>query len=205
MLMTLLNSPSEKLIDRANRLPLLHNIRDIVWVSILLHVRWSQKFKTLQIMPVWNKINTSWITDLLHALSITSCWPLHMGQSLYVNKFKLNLLSHERSTALQWLPCMLGRVSSPHERDNMAVHARHTKLKVLSLKSVLAFQTLMPEMLDKWATTHKRVYSFGKSCNALRHCCLDWFHARDNLVVRVYSFGNQWTHSRLLLENVLKT
>ena len=45
---------------RADRLTSLCNVQ----VSIHLHGRWSQKLKTLQIMPFWNTINAPWITDL---------------------------------------------------------------------------------------------------------------------------------------------
>ena len=40
-------------VNSADRLSLLRN----AWVSIHLHVRWSQKFKTIPIIPNWNNIN----------------------------------------------------------------------------------------------------------------------------------------------------
>jgi len=42
---------------------------------------------------------------------------------------------------------------------NMAVYARH----LISLKSVLAFQTLTMATLGKWATTHQRIVFLGKN------------------------------------------
>ena len=42
------------------QITLLCNIQ----VSIHLHGRWSQKFKTLQIASICNKINPTWIADL---------------------------------------------------------------------------------------------------------------------------------------------
>ena len=39
------------------------------------------------------------------------------------------------------------------------------KTNFISLKAVLAFQTLMLATLGKWATTHDRVIFLGKNCS----------------------------------------
>ena len=72
-------------------------------------------------MPIWDKINATWITELTTGCDCSAC-----GNGL----FKL-------------------------------YGGRH-KAYFMSLKSVLAFQTLKPSMLDKQATNHK---SKGKNCS----------------------------------------
>ena len=44
-------------------------------------------------------------------------------------------------------------------------HGTRYKINFISLKPVLTFQTLMPAMLGKWATTHDRVFFLGKNCS----------------------------------------
>jgi len=44
-------------------------------------------------------------------------------------------------------------------------HGGRYKTNFISLKPVLAFQTLMLATLGKWATTHQRVFFLGKNCS----------------------------------------
>jgi len=44
-------------------------------------------------------------------------------------------------------------------------HGGRYKTSFISLKPVLAFQTLMLATLGKWATTHQRVFFLGKNCS----------------------------------------
>jgi len=65
-----------------------------------------------------------------------------------------------------------------HPQNAIAIHARkglytlcagkqggRSKTNFISLKPVLAFQTLILAMLGKWATTHQRVFFLGKNCS----------------------------------------
>jgi len=44
-------------------------------------------------------------------------------------------------------------------------HGSRCKTYFITLKSVLAFQTLTTAMLRKWATTHERIAFLGKTCS----------------------------------------
>jgi len=44
-------------------------------------------------------------------------------------------------------------------------HGSRYKTNFISLKPVLAFQTLMLAMLGNWAMTHQRVFFLGKNCS----------------------------------------
>ena len=57
---------------------------------------------------------------------------------------------------------MHARVFIPCVRENMALDTRHI---FISLKPVLAFQTLTLATLGKWTRTHERVFFLGKNCS----------------------------------------
>ena len=96
-------------------------------------------------MPIWNKTNATWITDLC----------LNWSQ-------KNKLVTSPRDVCTTWSQCMPGRV---FYTSCAGKHGGQYKTKFRSLKPVLAFQTLMLATLGKWATTHERAFFLGKNCS----------------------------------------
>ena len=94
------------------------------------HTYGSQKFKTLQITPIWNKINATWITDL--------CF----NRSLFVGHYYVAIKKENTSSVFSWSlsclvlscllscrtwsQCMSGRFFAPHARVNMALESKST-------------------------------------------------------------------------------
>ena len=112
---------------------------------------------TLQIMPIWNKINATWITDLCFNRS-RLCWPLLCWNKK--GKTKLRVLS---SLVLQNVIAMhAGKVLYS---SCAGKHGARYKTNFITLKAVLNFQTLMLATLGKWATTHDRVTFLVKNCS----------------------------------------
>ena len=100
--------------------------------------------------------------------SIASCWPLLV-------EIKKEKTSSVISLTLQVLSCpvlslVLQNVIAMHAGKVLysscaGKHGARYKTNFLSLKAVLAFQTLMLAMLGKWATTHDRVIFLDKNCS----------------------------------------
>ena len=106
------------------QITLLCNIR----VSIHLHGRWSQKLKTLQIAPIWNKINATWITDLCLNLSLlVGHYYVEIKKAKTSSVITLSLSCLVLSCLLYrrtWSQCMPGRFFTPCARVNMALDTR---------------------------------------------------------------------------------
>ena len=90
--------------------------------------------------------------------SIASFWPLYM----YV-EINLQQASCQFSRRLQ-------NVNSMHSGKVLYTsctgkHGARYNTDLITLKTVVTFQTLMLAMLSKWATTHARVFFLGKNCS----------------------------------------
>ena len=117
-------------------------------------------------MPIWNKLNTTWITDL------------YFNRSLLVGHYYVEIKKEKRSSVISltlsclvlscllscrtWSQCMPRRFFIPHARANMALDTRQI---FISLKAVLTFQTLMLATLGKRVTTHDSVIFLDKNCS----------------------------------------
>ena len=99
--------------------------------------------------------------------SIASCWPLLVEIKKEKNKlcnyFNFVLSCPVFSLVLQNVIAMhAGKVLYS---SCAGKHGARYKTNFISLKAVLAFQTLMLATLGKWATTHDRVIFLGKNCS----------------------------------------
>ena len=113
-------------------------------------------------MPIWNKIYVIIDCYLLSIICVNPC----------VNNFQQSTSSYgmllftrpPNQWNVHWARslCMLGKTPFAlcvHNRIHIDV--RHFR----SLKPVLAFQTLTPATLGKWATTHEKHFVLGKNCS----------------------------------------
>ena len=97
--------------------------------------------------------------------SIASCWPLlvETKKEKTSSAISLTLSCLVLSLVLQNVIAMYaGKVLYS---SCAGKHGALYKTNFISLKAVLAFQTLMLATLGKWATTHDRVIFLGKNCS----------------------------------------
>ena len=81
--------------------------------------------------------------------------------------------------------CMLGKAPfALCVHNHIPIDARH----FISLKPVLAFQTLTPATLGKWATTHEKHFFLGKNCSwtllpgsTWLQTTITWVYPRSNI------------------------
>lgn len=106
----------------------------------------APKVRVLSPDPISSKHFKSCQFLVLH-LSITVKFT-----SSYYNCCLLGFWSHENIHCV-WSQCMMRRFTTSYVQK----HGSWRKTYFLSLKSVLAFQTLMMAMPGKWATTCKRI------------------------------------------------
>ena len=97
--------------------------------------------------------------------SIASCWPLLVE----IKKEKTSSVISLTLSCLV-LSLVLQNVIAMHAGKVLyssctGKHGARYKTNFISLKAVLAFQTLMLATLGKWATTHNRVIFLGKDCS----------------------------------------
>ena len=99
--------------------------------------------------------------------SIASCWPLLVE----IKKEKTSsVISFNFVLSCPVLSLVLQNVIAMHAGKVLysscaGKHGARYKTNFLSLKAVLAFQTLMLATLGKWATTHDRVIFLDKNCS----------------------------------------
>ena len=73
-------------------------------------------------------------------------------------------------------------------------HGTGYKTNFMSLKAVLAFQTLMLATLGKWATTHDRVIFFGQELLLDFAAWIDLTSNADNLLISPSCIRGYGTH-----------
>ena len=112
---------------------------------------------------------------LLHnacvSIHLHVCWSLISKQ---YNSFWFKVKSTQSS--YQFEKC-LQNVIAMHARKGLCTssvgkHGSRYKTNFISLKPVLAFQTLTLATLGKWATTYKTVFFLGKNCSWTSPACL---------------------------------
>jgi len=100
-------------------------------------------------MPIWNKINATWITDLSLLVGHNI---MFKQSSLYqFKKRPQNVIAMHAGKGL-YTSCA-------------GKHGGRYKTTLNTLKPVLAVYTLMLATLGKWATPHQRVFLLSKNCS----------------------------------------
>ena len=103
-----------------------------------------------------------------------SCWfemkSIQPGSQIYVSidRYLLSIIMFKQST-YQFEKC-LQNVITMHAGTGLYTscagkHGGRYKTNFMSLKPVLAFQTLTLATLGNWATTHQKVFFVGKNCS----------------------------------------